>query len=101
MGRSRASASPRAPQSGRCTGVVVFCFCVGACCPSDARPLNTLPDLHQKCGRPFQVTTIGRFWVTAEARAGESSDYKANCIAPRMRGDTVVGDPLALQLVRE
>ena len=29
--------------------------------------------IHQKSGRPFQVTAIGRFWVTAEGLAGRVS----------------------------
>lgn len=27
---------------------------------------------HQKCGRPFQVSTDGRFWVSPEAVIGSS-----------------------------
>ncbi len=54
--------------SGRCTVVADFCFCAGAYFPSSPSTISTLPDFHQKCGRPFQVIMYGRSWVFTEGK---------------------------------
>jgi hypothetical protein len=43
-----------------------FRFCVGAYYTSETRAVRLSVSLHQKCGRPFQVITYGRFWLITE-----------------------------------
>jgi hypothetical protein len=68
MDKSKGKYTASSSSNGKYTGAAAFSFCAGGHYPSDPPSPSALHEIHQKCGRPFQLSLIGRFWVSPEER---------------------------------